>query len=85
MTANYVFREDRLLKQPEMPTDTLAGSIERIEVYRQRVNDGEELFHSGDCTFVQPETVDRPKYRALLQKVKVAKFRKKHWRDEDYE
>ena len=33
-------------------TGSIAGSWERIEVYRQRVEDGEQLFHPHDCRLI---------------------------------
>lgn len=30
-------------------TSSIAGSAERIAVYRQRAEDGEQLFHPHDC------------------------------------
>lgn len=35
-------------KPASEPTDTVPGSIHRIEVYEKRVRDGEEVFHSDD-------------------------------------
>jgi hypothetical protein len=85
LTSNYVTREDGTIKEPEMPTNTLVGSIERIEVYRARIERGESIFHPGDNTHVHVETVDRKLFRRELRKVKVAPFKKKHWREDDDE
>jgi hypothetical protein len=40
---------DHCLEQPA-PTDAPAGSLERIQVYRQRIENGEVLFCGGDTT-----------------------------------
>ena len=43
--------------QPDLPlaassTGTIAGSAERIAVYRQRVERGEQIFHELDCKLI---------------------------------
>lgn len=40
--------------EPEYPTNTVAGSAERIEIYRQRVERGEQVFHPADNSHVLP-------------------------------
>jgi hypothetical protein len=40
------------LPMPSVSTSSVAGSWERIEVYRQRVERGEQLFHPLDCKLV---------------------------------
>jgi len=37
-----------------MPTNSVAGSVERIEIYRQRVARGESLWHPHDNTDCLP-------------------------------
>ena len=46
--------------QPDLPlasssTGSIAGSWERIEVYRRRAANGESVFHPLDCKLVQAE------------------------------
>jgi hypothetical protein len=48
--------------QPDLPlaassTGTIAGSAERIAVYRQRAERGEAIFHPLDCKTVQAENL----------------------------
>jgi hypothetical protein len=48
------------LPEPDLPlasssTGTIAGSWERIEVYRQRAANGESIFHPLDCKLIQDE------------------------------
>ena len=43
--------------EPDLPlakvsTSSVAGSAERIAVYRRRVEDGEQLFHPHDCRLI---------------------------------
>jgi hypothetical protein len=43
--------------EPDLPlaatsTGTIAGSWERIEIYRQRVERGEQIFHELDCKLI---------------------------------
>ncbi len=50
------------LPEPDLPlasssTGSIAGSWERIEVYRQRAANGEALFHPLDCKLIQAENL----------------------------
>ena len=45
------------LLEPDLPlaassTGSIAGSAERIAVYRQRVEDGEQIFNELDCKLI---------------------------------
>jgi hypothetical protein len=49
-------------QEPDLPlaassTGTIAGSAERIAVYRQRAANGEALFHPLDCKLIQAENL----------------------------
>lgn len=37
------------LPMPSASTSSIAGSAERLAVYRQRAERGEQLFHEQDC------------------------------------
>ncbi len=46
--------------EPDLPlaassTGTIAGSAERLAVYRQRAERGESIFHPLDCKLIQDE------------------------------
>jgi hypothetical protein len=48
--------------EPDLPlaatsTGTIAGSAERIAVYRQRAERGEAVFHPLDCKLIQAENL----------------------------
>jgi hypothetical protein len=50
------------LPEPDLPlasssTGTIAGSAERIAVYRQRAERGEAIFHPLDCELIQAENL----------------------------
>jgi hypothetical protein len=50
------------LPEPDLPlaatsTGTIAGSAERIAVYRQRAERGESIFHPHDCKLIQAENL----------------------------
>jgi hypothetical protein len=40
----------------EFPSNSIAGSPERIAVYAARWAAGEQIFHPDDCSFIKPET-----------------------------
>ena len=48
---------------PSRPTQSVIGSIERIEEYRRRVEAGEELYHPADCTCVVASRLNPPAER----------------------
>jgi|LakMenEpi03Aug12_release.lakeMendotaPanAssembly.Ray.scaffolds.fasta_scaffold1318533_1 hypothetical protein len=54
--------EARQRLEPDLPlaatsTGTIAGSAERIAVYRQRAERGEAIFHPLDCELIQAENL----------------------------
>ena len=57
-----------------LPTNSLAGSVERVEVYRQRLERGEDLFHPLDNPLVQLEEY-RKGYRVPKFTVSVSMSR----------
>jgi hypothetical protein len=46
--ANGGLAKDYKPKEPTDPTLSYPGSLERVEVYRQREERGESIFHSDD-------------------------------------
>ena len=64
----YLFRGDWTpLAQPDTPTDTEPGTPERMEVFRQRLEAGLDMWHPDD--YRRP--VSRLEGRAVLQALGV--------------
>lgn len=56
--------EYRTLKQPDRPTKSVPGSVQRLNAYRARIARGESIFHPEDTNLedVKGGTIDRVVY-----------------------
>lgn len=59
-----IFQDYQNMKPASEPTPAAKGSPERVEVYKQRVERGESIWHSGDS----PESVpsrENPRFNLI--------------------
>lgn len=61
---------------PQYPTNSLAGSKQRIEIYRQRWARGEAIFHPADNSHCLPDRIQFEPQQTSIRLIRMAEIAK---------